>query len=695
LHRGVCRVEAKYTVVIAEKPRAGEKIAEALGRPRKCSYNGVPYWVLSVNGRVIVVVSSAGHLFQPHTSQRGFPVFEFTWKPIWYVDPEAGYLRRFYEVLKLMVPRASEFVSACDYDIEGSVICYKIIEALGDPRKAKRMKFSTLTPQDIRRAYLTLQPLDIDMVEAGLARSELDWLWGINVSRALMHALRTYSGGKASLSAGRVQSPTLVEATRRWEELNLHVPKPSISISINVKTRRGERFKAYPSGWGPKDRFEAENLKRELRGLGEIRVSGVVEKRETLNPPPAFNLGDLQHEAARVYGFSPMKTQKIAEDLYLEALISYPRTNSQKLPSTIDYASILRSLGGMREYSSDVRSLLEETKGVLKPVQGRADDPAHPAIYPTGEKPSGLSREHLQVYDLIVRRFLAAFSREAVVNRVKVTLADVRGRVFEAQGLAIVREGWMKYYPFLRPVESLIPMLSQGESVMVEDVSIRVAWSKPSTKITKDSLLKWMESVEIGTESTRARIIETLYRRGYIVQEGSSGRVTDLGYTVARIIVDLFPELSTPELTREFEKRLEDIRYGRRSREDVRGEAIRTLETLLSNYNKRLREVGYKLALALNMKPSERPCEICGREATRLVGNVKLCEYHGKALERLREAVESTSRTLNVSREEALSILASKKRSAGRWIIEVARKALEDPKLKIILSPITETGSHE
>jgi DNA topoisomerase-1 len=100
------------------------------------------------------------------------------------------------------------------------------------------------------------------------------------------------------------------------------------------------------------------------------------------------------------------------------------------------------------------------------------------------------------------------------MNKVTVTLIDVEGRVFEAQGLTIVREGWMKYYPFLKPSESLIPMLSRGESVKIEDVNIKVTWSKPSTKITKDSLLRWMESVEIGTESTRARIIETLYRRG-------------------------------------------------------------------------------------------------------------------------------------------------------------------------------------
>ncbi len=678
----ICRLESGYTVIIAEKPKAGEKIAKALGVPVKCSYNGIPYWVMSINGRKVVVVSSAGHIFEPHTDIKGFPVFEFVWKPIWEVDPKASYLKKFYDVLRYVVPKASEFISACDYDIEGSVICYKIIEALGDPRKAKRMKFSTLTPEDIRRAYAKLHPLDIDMVEAGLARRELDWLWGINVSRALMYALKTYTGKSVILSAGRVQSPTLVEASRRWEELNLHAPKPSISVHLLVRTRKGDRFKVYPLSWSPRNRIEAEEVRRRLRSLGELRVLNVVEEREYLSPPPAFNLGDLQHEAARIYKFSPMKTQKIAEDLYLEALISYPRTNSQKLPPTINYASILKSLEGVREYSSLVKSLLEETRGILKPVQGKADDPAHPAIYPTGEKPKGLSKEHWLIYDLIVRRFLATFSHEAIVSRVKVILVDADGRNFEASGLSIVKEGWMTYYPFLKPQENVIPKLTD-KTVEIEDVKVRITWSKPSIRITKDSLLKWMESVEIGTESTRARIIETLYKRGYIEQEG---KVTDLGYTVTRIILELFPELATPELTREFERKLEDIRYGRRSRESVKIEAIKTLETLLSNYKKRLEEVGYKLALALNIKPPQRPCRVCGREASITLGNVRLCNYHSEALGRLREAIKIISETLNVSEHEALVILASRRRSTGKWVLELARRALEDPELKSIIT---------
>ena len=681
----LCKPGLGYIVIIAEKPRAGERIAKALGALRKCTHNKIPYWVLSVDGRRVFVVSSAGHLFEPYTDRHDFPVFEFVWKPIWEVEPSSGYLKRFYDVLKLILPKASEYISACDYDIEGSVICYKIIEALGDIRRAKRMKFSTLTPHDVREAFRKLQPLDIEMVEAGLARHELDWLWGINVSRALMHAIKVYSGKRVILSAGRVQSPTLVEAVRRWEELNLHVPKPSMSLSIKLKSRRGERFNAYPLDWNPKSRREAEEVRRRLESSKTLLVVSYEEELETIKPPPAFNLGELQHEAARIYGFSPMKTQEIAEQLYLEALISYPRTNSQKLPPTINYASILASLGRISEYSSLVKSLLEETRGVLKPVQGKAEDPAHPAIYPTGEKPEDLTREQALIYDLIVRRFLAAFAREAVIERVRVILRDVDGRVYESRGLRVTREGWMRYYPFSKPEEVVVPKLTKGERVDVEGVVTKVTWSKPSTRITKDSLLEWMERVEIGTEATRARIIETLYKRGYIIQEGRVSKVTDLGYTVARVIQELFPELATPELTREFERKLEDIRYGRRSRDSVRREAIVTLKDLLAKYNMRLNDVGRRLAVSLGLKSPEAPCDVCGRESTRYIGTLRLCEYHLKALEKLRESIRVVATVLNISEDEALKVIASKKGSTGRWVSELARKLMEDRRLRSLV----------
>ncbi|MEM1773520.1 MAG: DNA topoisomerase I [Acidilobaceae archaeon] len=683
-----CRLPANYIVLIAEKPRAGERIAKALNAtPLKCSINGIPYWILRVNTSNLIIVSSAGHLFGLYTSYRGFPVFDYTWRPIWEFDSKASHLKKFYKTLEVILPKASSYISACDYDIEGSVICYKIIEALGDPSRSQRMKFSALAVKDITVAFNNLQPLDREMIEAGLARSELDWLWGINVSRALMEAVKVATGRKVVLSAGRVQSPTLVEAVKRWEDINLHVPQPKISLVVSI--RRGRLgFKARLVDSSILTKRSAEGIKREILESRRLIVDKYIVSSEHVDPPPAFNLGDLQREAARIYGLSPMKTQEIAEDLYLEALISYPRTNSQKLPSTIDYMSIMSKLENNPEYSSLVKSLLIETSGVLKPVQGKMDDPAHPAIYPTGEKPNKLSNYQKLIYDLIVRRFLAAFSKRAIIVRQKTELRDSTGRVYEAYGVRVISEGWLRYYPFLKPRELILPELSRGDTVVIDNVKLIVAWSKPPIGISKISLLKWMESVEIGTESTRARIIETLFKRNYLKQEKGRVIVTDLGYTIAYIIRELFPELSTVDLTRNFEKKLEDIRYNRVSRRNVIDEAKKTLINLIASYKLRLNKVGEDIAVALKAKQPIKPCIICGRESLNTIKSLNLCNYHHKALAKLREILPKIEGTLEIQPEKAIEILANKRRLSGKWVIDIASRAQTDYKLReLILRP--------
>ncbi|MCE4603203.1 MAG: DNA topoisomerase, partial [Desulfurococcales archaeon] len=356
--RGYCRLPPSYTVVVAEKPKAAEKIARALGRGVKCRMYDVPYWIVKVNGSSLVVAPSAGHLYGMYTRERGFPVYTYYWAPIWENERGASYLRKFYLMLSKVLSDARIYINACDYDVEGSLIGYMIIKNMGDPSRAYRMKFSSLGPEEIKKAYRNLQPLDMEMVEAGMARHELDWLWGINISRALMEALRRFSGKRASLSAGRVQSPTLVEAKRRWIEKSLHVPQPSFGIEVTLSSG-GVEFKAKPYGWSPETRQEALDHVKRIRRLDSMKVLAASSKRDKLPPPPAFNLGDLQAEASRIYKYSPAKTQSLAENLYLEGLISYPRTNSQKLPPTIDYRAIMGKLGS-GPHSELVKRILAE-----------------------------------------------------------------------------------------------------------------------------------------------------------------------------------------------------------------------------------------------------------------------------------------------------------------------------------------------
>ncbi|MEB3844768.1 MAG: DNA topoisomerase I [Desulfurococcales archaeon] len=669
---GACYPDTPFIAVVAEKPKAGEKIASALGRPVKCRYMGVPYWSLIVDGSRVLVLPSAGHLFGIYTSRHGFPVYEYEWRPIHENEKGMSHLRKFYMLMKRFLPHASLYINACDYDIEGSVIGYTIIEAFGDTKRYKRMKFSSLSPSELRQAYRNLQPPDYNLVEAGKARHEVDWLWGINVSRALMHAVRRISGRRIILSAGRVQSPTLAEAARRWKEINLAVPIPEFQLSILCYYNNVE-FKVHPHGWKPETRREASTITGNLRSSGFLESMGYSSSRATIRPVPAFNLGDLQKEAARLYGYSPMRTQSIAEDLYLDALISYPRTNSQKLPPTINYAAIISSLTKSPLHGPLASRLLRETGGSLKPVQGRKDDPAHPAIHPTGNIPSKpLDRDHQRIYDLVVRRFLAAFAAPAIVSHMRLRLRDNEGRPYYASGVSIEREGWYYYYPFLKPGEGEIPPIPAGERARVVQARFSTRWVRAAPSLSRTSLLRWMEAQNIGTEATRARIIEILFKRGYLKVQGKQTIVTDLGMNVVLILEELFPQLVRIETTRRLEHDLEKVRRGVKRRREVVDESKRILDSLFEEYEKNLERVGTRLAVALGFANPKVKCALCGREATATYQGTHLCRYHYEALNRLMQVLPVISRKLEVSEEEALRTVSTLRGSAGRWVVETA-----------------------
>lgn len=681
-----CWLPERRIAVVAEKPKAAEKIALALGSPVKCSVGGIPVWLVRHDGSWVVVAPSAGHLYGPHSKSRGYPVFDLEWAPLWEFEEGSKHLYKFYVALKKVLPGAILYVNACDYDIEGSVIGYMIILNLGDIRRAKRMKFSSLSPVELRRAFSRLEPLDVEMVEAGMARHELDWLWGVNVSRALMDAVRRVSGRRVILSAGRVQSPTLVEAVRRWREYNLHVPEPKFTVWVEAEWRGGG-FKLSLASPQPVSRREAEEIVREVKASGVLVVADSRSERVKVRPPPAFNLGDLQSEASRLYGYSPSKTQQLAEDLYLDALISYPRTNSQKLPPTIDYRSIIKSLTTSYLHGALASRLLRETRGLLKPVQGVKDDPAHPAIHPTGQvPPRNLDRDHARIYDLVVRRFLAAFAGDALVAKNTVVAVDLRGRRFKAVGTTVVVEGWYHYYPYLKPKEDFVPAPPRGSRLRVVAAGFRTYYTSPQARLSKIDLLKWMERVNIGTEGTRARIIETLFKRGYLESRGGRVAVTDLGEAVATIIENLFPDLATPELTRKFEEMLEEIRFRRRSKAEVVEDAKRTVGALIDSFKERLSLVGERLALTLGYAKPEVTCTVCGRYADSEVGGYSLCARHAEALRRLAEKAPVIASKLGVDPDEVVRRIASRRGQAGSWIVEVARAALKDPGMMSIIS---------
>lgn len=666
----------RYVLVIAEKPKAAFKIARALSRSKliKQSLYGIPYWVFYNNGVTYVIASAAGHLFTLATGDYGFPVFNYHWVPSWVASKEAKYTKPYYLALKKLCKNAIAFINACDYDIEGSVIGYLIIRELGNLNKAYRMRFSTLTPQDLRKAFSSLSKgLDMPMIEAGLCRHELDWLWGINVSRALMYAVKRVTGKKVILSAGRVQSPTLMEVVSAEKQRNLFIPIPTFNINVQVLIG-GKLYSLEYTGSPFTKKIDAEKalnrIKREKWGI----IENIRYEVEKIKPPPPFNLGDLQAEAAKIHGFSPLKTQEVAEQLYLDALISYPRTNSQKLPPTIGYESIMGKLKEIPEYAELVKNLLLETSRLLKPHEGGKTDPAHPAIYPTGLKPKNMTIDKQKIYDLIVRRFLATFSGNIVLQSLTIYLKISNYR-FRLKLRKIYAEGWLKYYPYLNIdyVEN-IPSIGKGQKIPIAKAKIIIGYSRYGRIYNKSSLLKWMESVNIGTESTRARIIESLFLRGYLKAIKGKIEVTPLGYAISEVLERYFKDLTSVELTRKFEKMLNDIRERRVRREDIVKESKNILSNILLEFkDKAAEKAGIELAKSLKYIPVENKCTICGNEVLKR----SLCKNHSRALEVLTEKYKVWANALGTCSWKEYLEKISKLNISGKWVKEVAQAILK------------------
>jgi len=664
-----------YVLVIAEKPKAAQKIAEALSAKKRLKVGNVYIWVAKWNGSTYVIAPAAGHLFTLSTDDRGYPTFIFKWVPRYIVDSNARFSKKFFETLKLLSKHATSFINACDYDIEGSLIGFMIIKHFGDLRKAKRAKFSSLTPYEIRKAFSHLEELDYNMVEAGYCRHVLDWLWGINISRMLMDFYRKVFTKRVVLSAGRVQTPTLAHVvdiilSRRW-----HVPTPY--AVIDVKIRLGSNVVKLEYSDKPlenldKARSVAEKIKRDPYAI----VEQVIKGFKTIDPPHPFNLPDLQAEAYRVYKVSPYRTQKIAEELYLDALISYPRTNSQKLPPTLNNNEVLSRIALNAKYSELVEGMLHETGKMLRPNNGPMDDPAHPAIYPTGEKPRSLEPLHEKIYDLIVRRYIATFAKPLRIAELSITLY-IHGLRYTLSAVKVIEAGWLKYYPFFLYNKNQFLLdyeFGKGMKIPIESFTIRMRYTKSVSPPSRISLLKWMENMGIGTEATRAEIIELLFRRGYVVSKSRSIDVSDTGLLIVFLLRKYVQELVSIDLTRKFEERLSVIRDGKLKCDEVVKDAVKTLSEHISNvarFKEDLKKEVFKIVPS-HSTPLEKSCVICKR----IPNEEKFCVFHQVAYERVVKEFEKW-KTFGFNWHEYLEKLV-KLKVTGMYVREVAEYLLKN-----------------
>jgi DNA topoisomerase-1 len=609
----------KYTLIITEKPDAAQRIAMALdnkGKPQKLKENGVPYFVAQKDKK-LVIAPAIGHLYTIMHAKGGrkdYPIFDFEWVPKYLAEKGSKQIRTWIQTISNLAKNANKFINACDYDIEGSLIGYCILKyACGNKENtAKRMKFSTLTKDELEKAYeMPIPHLNFARIEAGKARHEIDWLYGINLSRALTSAANHHSVKYVTLSTGRVQGPTLRFLVEREKEIQCFVPTPFWNIKAKVEID-GSKYEIEYEKQRIEKKEEADTVVKDCKGkMGEIKE---IETRKTQTRPPVpFDIGTLQAEAYSLFGYAPRRTMSIAERLYLQALISYPRTSSQKIPATINYKAILTGLSKVPRYKSLASELLVEEE--LKPQEGSKEDPAHPAIYPTGNSPeTQLSAAEGKLWDLIVRRFLSVFDEPALKQSIKISIV-VDGHCFHLCGRQILKEGWMKFYkPYMRTEEVLLPPLKEGGLVKLIQVAREDKFTSPPPRYNPISLLKKMEEEGIGTKATRADIIETLYNRRYIAEERIN--VTDLGFNITTTLVKHCPTIISVEFTRDLEEKMEKIQTQNENRENVLAKAIQTLEPVLDTLKENEQKIGTTLSDAIKKtKIQERiigNCPNCG-----------------------------------------------------------------------------------
>ncbi|MCC7557748.1 MAG: DNA topoisomerase I, partial [Methanobacteriaceae archaeon] len=447
-----------HEVIICEKPKSSEKIASALSSNAvKKSYKRVPYYEFEENGKKTTVLAAVGHLYSlaPKNSRQK-KIFDIEWKPLYEKDKSKKYVKNYIDAIIKFAKNADKFIHACDYDIEGTLIGYNALKyACGEKSldNAFRMKFSTLTKEDVLDAYENPIDIDLKQVDSGIARHVLDFLFGVNISKYLTDSVMKATSRYIQLSAGRVQTPTLSILVDREKEIKEFIPEPYWMIKADLEGgiladhKRGKIF----------DKKEADSILKNCENKDAL-VESINLRESKKRPPVPFDLGTLQSEAYGLFGFSPKKTQQVAQNLYIEGYTSYPRTSSQKLPKSIGYDKILKKLGKNNTFKKHISKL----KKPYFPKEGKKKDEAHPAIHPTGLIPKKLSTDSQKIYELIVYRFISVFSADAVTETMKVDL-DIGNEEFTFSRRKTAKLGWLEHYPYRKIENDVFPDIKEED----------------------------------------------------------------------------------------------------------------------------------------------------------------------------------------------------------------------------------------
>jgi DNA topoisomerase-3 len=601
---------------IAEKPSLGRAIADVLPRPHQKGDG----FIRAGNGDT--VSWCIGHLLEQAEPDAYDPAFK-QWRlehlPIlpqqWQLTPKPK-TRKQLTVLRKLVKEADQLVHAGDPDREGQLLVDEVIEYLGvkDAKRAavQRCLISDLNPEAVRRALQRLRPNRefIPLSTSALARSRADWLYGLNMTRAY-----TIQGRKVGydgvLSVGRVQTPLLGLVVRRDQAIAAFVPKPFYEVRAHLLTDAREAFHAkwQPSeACAPYQDEEGRVLSRPLAENVVKRISGqpgsvleVDKKRRRQAAPLPYSLSSLQIDAAKRFGLSAKETLDCCQSLYEKhKLITYPRSDSRHLPleHLARAPQVLGAIGHNSEALQDALAAADSRRKSQAWNDSKVD--AHHAIIPTEKKQaaSGLQGRERQLYELIARQYVGQFLPDFEYFETRVEI-DIAGGRFRTQAREVIVAGWKPFFGRQEPAgddaTQLLPALSVGEVLQCERGELLEKMTQPPKHFTDATLLAAMTGIArfvedrsirqilkdtdgLGTEATRAGIIELLFRRGFLERRGKAIHATPAGIG----LIDSLPRQTTlPDMTAQWEARLEAICQREGSYGDFMGALVTALAELI------------------------------------------------------------------------------------------------------------------
>ena len=598
------------SLIIAEKPSVARDIARVLHCTK--NHDGV------IEGEAYVVTWGLGHLVTLADPEDYDPKYK-EWKmedlpmmPDQFRLEVIKQTGKQYRVVKAQIHRSDvgEIIIATDAGREGELVARLILEKAGNKKPIKRLWISSVTDKAIKEGFAKIKnghEYD-NLYDAAMCRAEADWLGGINATRALTCKYN------ASLSCGRVQTPTLAIIARREEEIKNFVPKPYYGISAKCAdpalsfTWRDEKSKSFRSF----DRDRVEALFNHRKAIGEGVITEVKSVPKKTEPPQLYDLTELQREANRRFNYSAKETLNIMQRLYENhKVLTYPRTDSRYLSSDI-VPSIKERLEacGVGPYRKLAGRLANQK---IKTAPSFVNDKKvtdHHAIIPTEQfvQLDHMTIEERKIYDLVVRRFLAVLYPPFEYEQTEITL-DLGGETLAARGKTVKAQGWKEVYENQDEEEEEqelkeqnLPVMKKGDMINGLTVTMTEGKTKPPAPFQESTLLSAMENPVsymetkdkdmaktlgetggLGTVATRADIIEKLFS-GFLLEK----RGKDIFLTSkARQLLTLVPEdLKKPELTAEWEMKLSEIAGGKLKRaafmKDIRqysGELIRQIKT--------------------------------------------------------------------------------------------------------------------